>query len=141
MAKWDLKEAQVEPITNIVRTNDKRCEYCGAFEGMGHAFKCVKEPRPGKPPGHILVAIPDEVMPYSTEIQRFADAMVYKLSVHSRKGKWENLDVFTAIDKMEGEVHELREAVNRGNMVEILLESADVANYGLIVSAIAVDKK
>lgn len=127
---------------DVQHTNSPRCDYCGAFVKMGHAEKCVHRMFKASPPsGSLTVAIPDEVAPYTLEIRRFVDAMIYKLSVHSRKGKWENLGLETVLHKMEGEVSELREAIARGNMVEILLESADVANYGLIASSIAVDKK
>lgn len=91
-------------------------------------------------PRQITVSIPKEVEPYAQDIRRFVEAMVYKLSVHSSKGRWENRPIADVLDALEGEVKELRDAVQRGNMVEILLEAADVGNYGLIASAIAVER-
>lgn len=97
--------------------------------------------RAPKPPPAIVVFIPPEVEQYAAEIARFVEAMVFKLSVHSKKGKWENLPIAKALELLRGEEEELTEAVRRGNMVEILLEAADTANYALIISAIAMEKK
>lgn len=91
-------------------------------------------------PTIIEVKIPDEVMPYSDAIRRFVDAMVYKLRVHSKKGRWENLPTTKALELLRDEVSELGEAVVMGNMVEILLEAADVANFALIVSSIVIER-
>ena len=90
---------------------------------------------------NIEVAIPPEVAQYAPDIQRFVDAMVYKLGVKSHKGKWENMTIGVAHELLQKEVVELTEAIERGNMVEIMLEAADVANFALIASAIAMDKK
>jgi hypothetical protein len=84
---------------------------------------------------YVVVSIPPEVIPYATEIARFIEAMVYKLKVHSKKGKWENQTIESRLPFLEGEVQELREAIATGNMVEITLEAADVANYALIIAA------
>lgn len=88
----------------------------------------------------VVVSLPPEVMPYQQDLRRFFDAMVYKLSVHAKKGRWNGQSAESRLPKLEGEVKELRDALQRGNMVEILLEAADVANYGLIISAIAVER-
>ena len=66
---------------------------------------------------------------------------MYKLGVKSHKGKWENMTIGVAHELLQKEVVELTEAIERGNMVEIMLEAADVANFALIASAIAMDKK
>lgn len=66
--------------------------------------------------------------------------MVYKLKVHHRKGRWENKAVVEYVPLLDEEVVELKEAVDGGNMVEILTEGADVANMALIVSAIAIER-
>lgn len=88
---------------------------------------------------HLIVQLPPEVEQYAPDIRRFVEAMVYKLGVHSGKGKWENQTVESRIPKLEGEVKELVEAIGRGNMVEVLLEAADVANYALIIAAKAME--
>lgn len=91
--------------------------------------------RADSPPSKLVIVIPPEVEQYAPEIRRFVEAMVYKLGVHSGKGKWENLSLAAVVPKLEGEVKELVEAIRRGNMVEVLLEAADVANYALIAAA------
>lgn len=88
----------------------------------------------------IAIIIPKEVIPYVPEISRFIETMVYKLGVHSGKGKWENQTMVSLIPKLKGEVAELEEAIARGNMIEVLLEAADVANYALIITAKALEK-
>lgn len=88
----------------------------------------------------IVLRIPPEVVPYTNEIRRFVEAMVYKLAVHAKKGKWEDRSAESQIPLLEKEVAELKEALDRGNMVEVLLESADTANYAMIISAIVMEK-
>jgi NTP pyrophosphatase (non-canonical NTP hydrolase) len=66
--------------------------------------------------------------------------MLYKLKVHHRKGRWEDLDLRQVLSKLHGEVEELKQAVALGNHVEITLEAADVANYALIASSIAMER-
>lgn len=124
------------------RDPSKYCPYCGVFIGFIHSPSCVHYRAPVEIPTspNIATPIPPEVKDYRTEIARFVEAMVYKLGVHSKKGKWENLPMPRALDLLDGEVKELREAIERGNMVEVLLEAADVANYALIISAKALEK-
>lgn len=86
------------------------------------------------------MAIPPEVEPYADDIRRFVDAMVYKLKVHHKKGRWNGKTVEDYAPLLYGEVRELDEAMNGGNMVEILTEGADVANMALIISAIAIER-
>lgn len=88
----------------------------------------------------ITVAIPPEVEPYADDIRRFVDAMVYKLKVHAKKGRWENLPIRKAMSLLLGETVELENAIHGGNSVEVLTEAADVANFGLIISAIAIER-
>lgn len=88
----------------------------------------------------MLINIPTEVEPYREDIRRFVDAMIYKLKVHSKKGRWEGLTTEKVLTMLRGEVEELREAIVDGNMVEILTEAADVANYALIVASITIER-
>lgn len=88
----------------------------------------------------IEIKLPPEVEQYAGDLRRFFEAMVYKLGVHSSKGRWEDMPIDQALELLRGEEKELTEAVERGNMVEIMLESADVANYALITSAIAMER-
>lgn len=133
------------------------CLHCGATEGQYHHSRCIfqgaigskgehaksVDPRsvmPASPASYIQLAIPPEVAPYTHEIRRFVEAMIYKLAKHSNKGKWEGKDASSQIPLLHGEIKELVEAMDRGNMVEILLEAADVANYALIISAIVMER-
>lgn len=86
------------------------------------------------------ISLPPEVEPYREDIRRFVDAMVYKLKVHHRKGRWEEKTIAEYLPLLDSEVGELRDAAKQGNMVETLLEAADVANMALIISAIAVER-
>ena len=88
----------------------------------------------------IVIRLPENVEQYKDDIRRFVDAMVYKLGVHSRKGRWEGIPSQRAFDLLGGEVRELKEALEGGNLIEIMLEAADVANYAMIISAIAIEK-
>lgn len=88
----------------------------------------------------LIIHLPPEVEQYKHDLRRFIDAMVYKLKVHSKKGRWEDADVVTMLAKMTGEFRELDEAVGNGNLVEIQLEAADVANYALIIASIATER-
>lgn len=88
----------------------------------------------------ITVSIPKEVEPYADDIRRFVDAMVYKLKVHHKKGRWEDKTVQDYAPLLYGEVRELDEAMNGGNLLEILTEGADVANMAMIISAIAIER-
>lgn len=89
---------------------------------------------------------------YGPDIRRFVEAMVYKLEKNLPKGKWEGLHIGQAFDLLVGEVEELRDELitNRDdmmrasaysrNMVKTLLECADVANFALIIAAIAMER-
>lgn len=88
----------------------------------------------------LTIQLPDTVEQYEHDIRRFIDAMVYKLDVHSSKGRWSDLDINKAISLMKGEIVELEEAAQIGNLIQILLESADVANFAMIAAAIAIER-
>lgn len=84
--------------------------------------------------------IPPEVEPYKDDIRRFVDAMIYKLRRNARKGRWEKVDLTKAMELLRDEVHELHVAIDEGNTTEIVLEGADVANFALIATAIALER-
>jgi hypothetical protein len=88
----------------------------------------------------ITIALPPEVEAYADDIRRFVDAMVFKLKMHSKKGKWEALSLPECLELLEGEVRELRDAVKGHNLIEILLEAGDVGNYALIIASIAIER-
>lgn len=123
------------------------CPYCGVRDGTHHEPDCpvrvieMGQRATGLGGLKIITSIPPEVEQYAPDIGRFVEAMVYKLGVKSHKGKWENMSLQEALRLLRNEEKELTEAVARGNMVEIMLEAADVANFALIASAIAMEKK
>jgi len=88
----------------------------------------------------IEVQIPEAVEPYAEDIRRFVDAMVYKLALKADKGRWEDLPIAKAHDLMLDETAELESAIHGGNLIEILLEAADVANFALIIASIAIER-
>lgn len=88
----------------------------------------------------ITIALPPEVAQYKDDIRRFVDAMVFKLAAKAHKGRWEDMPIGKAMELLRGEEAELTEAIERGNLVEVLLEAADVGNFALIVSAIAIER-
>ena len=45
-----------------------------------------------------------------------------------------------AMELLRDEVHELHVAIDKGNTTEIVLEGADVANFALIATAIALER-
>src|SRR5690349_21511540 len=114
-------------MPTIVTANLILCDECGRVEGEEHAKSCthyIGTPM-YKLPLHIIITVPPEVEQYAPDIARFVEAMVYKLGVHAHKGKWENMPITRALELLRGEEKELTEAVQRGNMVEIMLEAAD----------------
>lgn len=74
---------------------------------------------------------------YEQQLKRFTDAMRYKLKMNSHKGNWEKLSLEDAIKYLKGEIKELEDALTHGNVVEISLEAADVANFAFMISDIA----
>lgn len=87
-----------------------------------------------------IVTLPPEVEQYENDIRRFVDAMVYKLKIHAKKGRWEGLGVMQGLNLMKGEIVELEDAIVADNTMEIITEAADVANYAMIVASIAIDR-
>jgi len=71
------------------------------------------------------------------DLQRFFDAMIYKLRRNAHKGNWDDLSLDQASADLTGEVEELQQALASGSTAEILMEAADVANEALIVANIA----
>lgn len=87
----------------------------------------------------LLVNLPPEVVQYKDDIRRFVDAMVYKLRKNAHKGRWEGMTMETGLNLLREEVKELEQALDEKNTFEICTEAADVANFALILSAMAID--
>lgn len=90
-----------------------------------------------RPPTKLIVFIPPELEKVKPDLQRFFDAMVYKLRRNSHKGAWEDLTLARALQLLGAEVDELTEAVVDGSTAEIVFEAADVANFALMTANVA----
>lgn len=97
-----------------------------------------------KTPGvTIQVAVPPELhdLGIAPDLQRFFDAMVYKLRRNAHKGRWPDLKIADVQKDLGEEVDELAAVIDTGSTAEILMEAADVANEALILAAIALEAK
>jgi NTP pyrophosphatase (non-canonical NTP hydrolase) len=88
----------------------------------------------------LTIPIPPEVEPYKDDIRRFVHAMIYKLKIHHKKGRWEDKTMAEYFPLLSGECGELNEAIADGNLLEILTEAADCANMALIIASIATER-
>lgn len=88
----------------------------------------------------LVIDLPDELAPFSNDLRRFVDAMVFKLRKNVHKGRWEDYSLEDGVRLLNDEMQELRQAVGEGNTVEVMLEGADVANMALIVASIMIDR-
>lgn len=73
----------------------------------------------------------------SDELQMFFEAMIYKLHKNHHKGKWENVSILDLEKLLLGEVEELKEAIRGGNSLAMILEAADVGNFAMMMSSVA----
>lgn len=91
----------------------------------------------------LQVPVPPELVAIGVapDLQRFFDAMIYKLRRNAHKGRWETLALADALDAADREFQELVAAVQYGSTSEVLMEAADVANQALIVAAVALEAK
>ena len=89
----------------------------------------------------LTIMVPDDLEALRPDLQRFFDAMVYKLRRNKNKGRWEDLDVDKTFKHLIGEVEELRAAIAEGSSMEVLMEGADVGNFAMILANIAVENK
>lgn len=88
----------------------------------------------------LVFRLTPEVEQYRHDIRRFVDAMLYKLRMHANKGRWEGGTTDKYLKLLRDEVEELAQAVDERNTMEIMAEGADVANFAMIISSIAVEK-
>ena len=67
-------------------------------------------------------------------LARFQAVMLEKLLVNSHKGGWAELSPSWLLQRIKGELGELREAVAGGDLNEIVREAADVANFAMFIA-------
>lgn len=91
----------------------------------------------------LSIGVPPELVEIGVmpDLQRFFDAMIYKLRRNAHKGRWETLPLDKAMAELHDEVAELAPAIASGSTSEILMECADVANEALIVANIALEAR
>jgi NTP pyrophosphatase (non-canonical NTP hydrolase) len=97
-----------------------------------------------KAKGTVLkIAVPAELVAIGVgpDLQRFFDAMIYKLRRNAHKGRWVDVGLQKAFDDLRGETAELRQVIRTGSTSEVLMEAADVANEALIIANIALEAK
>ena len=63
-----------------------------------------------------------------------------KMRMNSHKGNIEDVDPATIIKKLRDEVDELEEAVEKGEIMHIIEESADVFNFLVALAHQQIDK-
>lgn len=89
----------------------------------------------------LTILVPNELATIRPDLQRFFDAMVYKLRRNKHKGRWEDLNVDKTGLLLDEEMEELRDAIRDGSTMEILMEAADVANFAMIMANISLEAK
>jgi len=72
-------------------------------------------------------------MPYRLEVHHFAQAMEVKLAKNDHKGGWAESNVKDLFQRLREEVDELERAIEGGNVYEITLEAADIANFAMMI--------
>jgi len=84
----------------------------------------------------LTIEMPDEMVMYAGDIHKFVDLMIHKLHKNMHKGRWDNMSVIGAFNELNHEVDELIDAIRSNDTNEIYLESADVANFAMIIASI-----
>lgn len=79
--------------------------------------------------------------PYDRELGIFSALMRHKMENNRHRGRWKDCNLEDALKGIERELDELREAIDRGGVADILLEAADVANFALIAAFVAMENK
>lgn len=77
---------------------------------------------------------------YEDVLRPFVDAMRHKLASNKHRGtrSWQTMSPDDLLKMLKKEVDELAEAIKGGNQIEILLEAADVGNFAMMLSNVAI---
>ena len=84
----------------------------------------------------VILELSDEMDQYYEDIKQFLDLMVHKLHKNVHKGRWEGMDARKAFRLLLDETDELNESLREGDLENIYLECADVANFAMIIASI-----
>jgi len=68
------------------------------------------------------------------EVRRLSLLMELKLRRNDHKGGWQHMTPMELLERLEGEVRELRQAIYEGDPLDIAQECADVANYAMMIA-------
>lgn len=85
-----------------------------------------------------------EIKDLNNKVDEFSEIMKTKLEKHRHKPGWKPdssnpSELLVLLGMLKDEVNELEEAIRLGDRDEIKLESADVANYAMIIADSAAD--
>lgn len=84
----------------------------------------------------------DEVNMPREQVEWFAEQMESKLQENDSKGGWDNCNLYWLVSRIYDEVKELTRAIDVNldfgdNQKDIISESADVANFVMMIADIA----
>jgi len=85
----------------------------------------------------IDIHLPDGIAEYGPDLRRFFDAMVMKLYFNRHKGFADGCHPIEMCDKASDELKELRDALLHKSQEDVVLESADVANFAWLTALVA----
>lgn len=80
------------------------------------------------------VPIPAEMEPYRDDLEYFFATMVRKLHVNRHRGVSNDAPLLGLIQGLEGEVREVKKALDEESQFDTPLELADVANFAFLMS-------
>jgi len=80
---------------------------------------------------------------YDEFLEMLADAQRHKLNLNRHKGFLGDVPPSVLLERLKEEIVELEDAAKRGSAFDMILESADVANFalGFVISALRVKRK
>ena len=91
----------------------------------------------------INVPVPADIAHYAPDLRWFFETMVRKLYTNRHKGFGEYDEPKKLLDRLEGELLEMDQALAAEGQFDFTLEAVDVANFALLcaLSATRMDKK
>lgn len=83
------------------------------------------------------VPIPPEMEGYRADLEYFFQTMVRKLHTNRHKGVTSELNVKLMLKLADGEMAEVRDAIQNSGQFETAVECADVANFMFLAASAA----